>query len=281
MAGAKAARPFLLLMLAAFFLTGCLGARLLEVPGMAEVDFKDLIGRIKEKRIVFVGEFHDNRAHHTLQLNIIKGLNESGVKVAVGLEMFRQDSQGDLDRWAAGDMSVEKFTKVYYDNWKIPWPQYRDIFMYARENSIPLVALNIPFKTVKKVVKEGFESLTPEEALGITGVRCEIDREYEEMLLEAIEEHSKEEQEVSFKNFCEAQLLWDKAMAVRIEAYLQDNPDRNMVVIAGGAHSWRRGIPRNLAKDGLTYTVLLPELSETLDRNTASKEDTDYLWIDP
>ena len=278
-------RPFAfagvaLLLSLSLSLGGCLGAKVLEVPDMREVEFKDLISAIRDKRIVFIGEFHDSRAHHAFQFNIIKGLNESGVRVALGLEMFRRESQQDLDRWSAKDMSIEKFTKVYYDNWKIPWPYYRDIFIYAREHGIPLVALNIPWKTIKKVVKEGFSSLSPDEAMGLTGVRCEVDRAYEEMILEAMGEHSGEG-DVSFKNFCEAQLLWDKAMAKRIEEYLRENPGRNMVVIAGGAHSWRRGIPRNLGEDSLSYTVLLPELSDAIDRDSATKDDADYLWIDP
>jgi uncharacterized iron-regulated protein len=50
-----------------------------------------------------VGEQHDNPAHSRAQLAIIKSLRQSGAKVALGLEMFRRESQEQLDRWAAGE----------------------------------------------------------------------------------------------------------------------------------------------------------------------------------
>jgi uncharacterized iron-regulated protein len=55
--------------------------------------------RLGGMRIVLVGEHHDNADHHQAQLQIIRALHQAGRKVAMGLEMFRGDSQADLDRW--------------------------------------------------------------------------------------------------------------------------------------------------------------------------------------
>jgi uncharacterized iron-regulated protein len=54
---------------------------------------------LEQKRLIIVGDQHDNRAYHQGQLKVIRAFQESGVKVAVGLEMFRWDSQAYLDQW--------------------------------------------------------------------------------------------------------------------------------------------------------------------------------------
>ncbi len=65
-----------------------------KATGMSEA-----ITQLKQNRIILVGEHHDNKNHHQAQLDVIRALKETGVKVAVGLEMFRSDSQQALDRW--------------------------------------------------------------------------------------------------------------------------------------------------------------------------------------
>jgi len=64
------------------------------------VALADLIPELLQRRIVIVGEQHTDESHHRAQLRVIQPAG-SGAKVAVGLEMFRQDSQGALDRWTA------------------------------------------------------------------------------------------------------------------------------------------------------------------------------------
>jgi len=82
----------------------------------------------KESRIILVGERHTEIAHHQAQLAVIRELHEGGASVAVGLEMFRGESQEVLDQWIAGRMSREDFQKAYLENWSFPWPLYSMIF---------------------------------------------------------------------------------------------------------------------------------------------------------
>ena len=103
-----------------------------------------------------MGEHHTNQNHHYAQLNVIQSLNEAGVQVAIGLEMFRNDSQQALDRWVDGSMVKAEFKEIYYDNWTYPWSAYQMIFEYARKEKIPMIGLNVPRDITRQVSRRGF-----------------------------------------------------------------------------------------------------------------------------
>ena len=87
-----------------------------------------IISDLKKNKIILVGEHHTNKNHHFAQLSVVQALNEAGVQVAIGLEMFRKDSQEALNRWVNGDMDEEEFQKIYYDNWNYSYSVYQMIF---------------------------------------------------------------------------------------------------------------------------------------------------------
>jgi uncharacterized iron-regulated protein len=266
-----------------FLAGGCASGQIVKVPEMSTVEVPELAERLVGLRAVFVGELHDYRAHHNLQLGVVKALHERGVRVAVGLEMFRAGNQEELDRWVTGQMSESEFKDLYYSQWHIPWRHYRGIFRYARDNRIPLIALNVPRSLAKKVFKEGVDSLTGPEAEGLTGIECDVDEVYEELIRDAMGDHVDIEE--NYERFCQTQMVWDMAMAIRTVKYLKENPESVMVVIAGSAHAWRRGIPRQMQKlpSGVEFktVVILPELPGKQDRTNINGDDTDYLLLDP
>jgi uncharacterized iron-regulated protein len=124
------------------------------------ISYEQMITNLKKADLVFVGETHDSESHHRFQLDIIKALNDSKTPIVVGFEMFTAESQNVLDQWVAGILPLENFIKVYYKNRNFPWPFYRDILLYVRDNKIPAVGLNVPIEISKKVDSSGFSSLT-------------------------------------------------------------------------------------------------------------------------
>lgn len=251
---------------------------ILSMGSGEEISFSALLDDLQGVRIVFVGELHDNVGHHQMQQAVIKGLQARKKSVAIGLEMFQQDNQSQLDRWVAGKTRERTFRKIFEDNWSY-WPVYRPIFLDARQLATPMVGLNIPRELVQKVAKAGVAAV-PEEELGpLKGISCVVDPAYETVLRRALGGHSGEGR--SFYFFCEAQLLWDTAMAKKIVDYLRANPEAVMVVLAGNTHAWKHGIPTQVVRQAnLSYRVLLPEIQGRLDRNSIRPEDSDYLWLD-
>jgi uncharacterized iron-regulated protein len=85
-----------------------------------------------------------------------------------------------------------------------------------------------------------------------------------------------------FKRFCEAQVAWDATMAFHSVEYLRKNPGYTLVVLSGSAHSWKRGIPRQVrGQSAYTFQVIIPESSERLSIKNVTQDDADYLWLDP
>lgn len=251
---------------------------ILSMSSGKEISFSALLDELQEVRIVFVGELHDNLGHHRMQQTVIKGLQSRKKSVAIGLEMFQQENQSQLDRWVAGKTRERTFRKIFEDNWSY-WPVYRPIFLDARQQATPMVGLNIPRELVQKVAKAGIAALEEEELGPLKGISCVVDPAYESVLRRALGGHSGEGR--SFYFFCEAQLLWDTAMARKIVDYLRENPQAVMVVLAGSTHAWKHGIPAQVIRQAnLSYRVLLPEVQGRLDRTSTRPEDADFLWLD-
>jgi uncharacterized iron-regulated protein len=251
---------------------------ILDVGEKVEISPETLLDDLKKVQVIFIGELHDHEGHHQAQLSIIDALDDDERPLAIGLEMFRRDSQIDLDVWTANNMPLEDFRKVYEDNWSM-WPVYRQIFMHARDEKIKMVGLNIPREITRSVANSGFQSLSSAQRDYLGNIQCEVDQEYENFIRRAMGGHGGHGQ--TFVFFCEAQLIWDTAMARNIIDFLKKNPNYRMVVLAGSGHAWKPGIPRQLAEQSeISYKVILPEILGRSDRKNISVKSADYLWLD-
>ena len=253
--------------------------RMLDLNQEKELLMAQALARLKENRIILVGERHSNKRHHRAQLSVIQALNEAGIQVAIGLEMFRKDSQPALDRWISGDIDEKRFEKIYYDNWRYPWPVYRMIFEYARDYQVPLIGLNVPREITRQVSREGFKSLSQKQKGKLAEVSCIVDQEYMNYIRKSFGGHAHGR--LNFIYFCEAQLVWDSAMAVYALDYLKRNPDAVVVILTGTGHAQKGAVPRQIrARSNLPYAVILPEISGSIDAETISNKEADYIILD-
>ena len=272
-------------------LVGCLLICMAAVPALSAhlvfkvksggiLDMEALLAELRDVDIVTVGEQHDNRQHHAVQLNVIRTLHEADIPVAVGFEMFGTRSQGVLDAWVAGRSSEDDLFRVYSRDWQINlYPLYRDIFLYAREHRLPMLGLNVDREVVSQVAREGFESLKEEQRGKIRVASCNIDQEYQEVLARVIGQ--KGGSKALFNRFCEAQVVWDSAMAVNAIEYVQANPDTVVVILAGNFHAWNRGIPHQIklrTEGKLKTRAILPASDTSFFNYEVVTRDADYVW---
>ncbi|MGD8492984.1 MAG: ChaN family lipoprotein [Desulfobacterales bacterium] len=253
--------------------------RLWDLNSETELPLSQAVSELKKSRIVLVGEHHSKVAHHKAQLAVVRALKEAGLEVAIGLEMFRHQSQPALDRWVAGEIDVQSFEKIYYDNWNFPWQAYGMIFDYAREHKIPMIGLNVPREITRKVSRNGFKSLTPEQKGQLAEVSCVVDPQYMNYIRQAFGGHGHGQ--LNFIYFCEAQMVWDTAMAVYSLDYLEQNPNAVVVILTGVGHAQKGAVPRQIRlRSEIPYTVILPEVPGGIDRETISTNEADYLMLD-
>ncbi len=253
----------------------------LRIRDGKDISFPRMIEEIKKADFVFVGEVHDIPAHHRMELDVIRSLRESGVPLAIGLEMFRADSQRALDEWVKGALPLDGFLPVYYDNWRQAWPFYRDIFLYAREYHIPMIGLNIPDKIAEAVAQRGFAGLTGSEKKQLPpGISCDVDPTYMEFIRRAYAGHVRQVDK-RFLNFCEAQMVWDKSMAWHLIGYRKKHPERTVVVLAGVGHSWKRGIPEQVSREAdYSLKVIMPLVPDQIEPGSVTTKDADYVILE-
>jgi uncharacterized iron-regulated protein len=243
------------------------------------VALPDLAPELRQSRIVIIGEQHTDDGHHRAQLSVIQALVQAGARVAVGLEMFRKDSQQALNRWTAGDIGPREFEAAYYDNWNYPWAAYSAIFEYARAQKIPMIGLNVSRAITRQVARSGFQSLTEEQRGQLSEVTCSIDEEYMRYIRSVYSAHAHGNSNFTF--FCEAQMIWDVAMAVHSLDYLKTNPDATLVILTGVGHAQKGAVPRQIRlRSPVPVAVMLPEVPGSIDPKTVDMQDADYLLLD-
>ncbi len=253
--------------------------RVYDLQNSRELSMSEVVSDLKKNRVIIVGEHHSNVSHHEAQTDVIRTLKESGAEVAIGLEMFRSDSQRYLDRWIDGEVGEEDFIKAFYDNWGYSWESYRVIFDYARKHKVPMVGLNVPREITRQVAMQGFQSLNKEQKGKLSNIACRVDKEYMDYIKKAFGGHAHGK--LNFSYFCEAQLVWDTVMAINALDYLEKNPNALIVVLTGTGHARKHAMPRQIRqRSEISYAVILPEVEGIIDSKTVDSTDADYIYLD-
>jgi uncharacterized iron-regulated protein len=241
------------------WMIGAIGAVLLLVSGSNALqltnDQRQILQSLRSANITYLGEIHDSTTDHQDQLTILQDLRQKGPKLAIGLEMFQKPFQGALDRYLAGQISETELQaqSEYQKRWGFPWENYAPLLRLAKEQRIPVIALNTPTEITRKVAKQGLASLQGDDLKYIPPL-AEIDRSntaYRDRIFASYRQHQLQAttNSKSFDRFYEAQLLWDETMAATAATFYRQNPQSRLVIIAGQAHiSYGHGIPSRLRR---------------------------------
>ncbi len=257
--------------------TEYISPKVLDLKLLQSLD--DIIPRLRGKQVVFIGENHDRWDHHQNQLEIIRRLHRGNTALAIGMEFFQQPFQAHLDDYVAGEIGDRELLRrtEYYERWSYDYRFYQPILEFARNNRIPVVALNVPQEIARKVGDKGLAALSEEERARIPKDIDRSDKKYLERLRAIFAMHAKGDVS-DFNRFVDVQLLWDEGMAERVVGYLNDHPERTMIVLAGSGHLvYGAGIPNRVnrrlpvdaatvinsgpraIKSGMADFLLLPE----------------------
>lgn len=235
------------------------------------------IPTLTNKRVVLLGEFHDSNAHHLWQLQTMSALFAMKGDVAIGLEMLPVSAQPVLDKWVAGELSLDEFLKAtkWYEYWKFDIEYYLPILEFARINKIPLYGLNVDKSLVQSVSKNGWDKVPVEERAGITDPAPPSET-YLELLAASFAMHGpggaaaghgevKVDMEAmnkdpKFQRFVQGQQLWDRGMAHTIQTIYNKSETTQIIAIMGSGHVMNGlGVPHQLADLGVKdVSVLIP-----------------------
>jgi uncharacterized iron-regulated protein len=245
-----------------------------------------VIRDLSQVQVIYLGETHDVAADHQAQLQIVQTVYGQNPRLAIALEMFQRPAQPYLDQYLAGKITeTELQQKSEYDQrWGFPWEYYAPILRFAKEQQIPLIALNVPSEITRKVAREGLAALTDRERQWIppeTEIRTD-NAAYRQIIQAVYEQiHQGRSASSSFENFFLAQVLWDETMAQGIVDFLKANPDRTVIALAGDGHiAYGHGIPsrvsRRIPEVQQRSVIVNPDAGMELEESIAN-----YLWISP
>ncbi|QWV93973.1 ChaN family lipoprotein [Geomonas oryzisoli] len=239
----------------------------------------ELAAATSSSQVVLIGESHEEAYHHELQLDLLRLLDAAKRPIAIGLEMMQSDWQKELDGWVAGNLAEAEMQQAFERNWS-GWQMYRDIFLFARDNRIPMVALNVPLAIVRKVSRDGFAALTAEQRKGLPpGTSCDLANHQIAFLKKTFQSAAHHQQNArKFDFFCEAQTVRNSGMAANIIRYRDKEPGRTMIVLTGVWHAVKYAVPDQLQRLGgaVASTVILPE-TPYLNSSNAGTSEADYL----
>jgi uncharacterized iron-regulated protein len=256
-------------------------------PGQTYTN-QEILQQLVKAKVVYLGETHDSAEDHQAQLAIIREMQRQNRKIAIAMEMFQRPFQSAIDNYLAGKLTQEQLVEqTEYDRrWRFPWESYAPILRFAKENQLPVLALNTPSEVTRKVASQGLESLTAEEKKHIPPI-SEIrtdNAEYRQLLLEVFQQHQKAAQgnSTAFERFLQAQVLWDETMAEKIAEFVKANPDYQVVVLAGKGHIiYGYGIPsrveRRLGVGNVKVRSVLFNSTENLPLS-ADRPIADFVW---
>lgn len=264
-----------------------------------------LIENWSKQQVIYLGETHDRLADHQRQLILLKSLHQQRPNLVIALEMVQRPYQSALDDYIAGKIdepTLQRRTE-YAKRWGFDWSLYAPIFQWAKQEKIPMLALNTPTEVTRKVSRQGLQSLTwPDRRFipPLSAIRTEPPA-YRQMLqniftsvhqgpgqssqsqLEQPSAAASAKQQERFERFFQAQVLWDETMAEQIVQQLRHQPDKLVVVLAGQGHLvYRYGIPDRVQRrwpTALAQTVMLLSPDPDMPRqDQTGRAIADFTW---
>lgn len=229
--------------------------------------FEQALDDMAKVRIIYLGEHHTIARHHKLQLDVIKGLVERGITPAIGMEMFSTEQQRALDEWCQADSDVDSLAAgLGRDRWA-NLRDYAEMLMFARQIKAPILGLNAPDSVVRKVAREGLDSLSDTEKEAIPPDVENINPLYDKLLRLKLRVH-KSFQDKKLDKIVLAQAVRDAVMSKTVVDFLNSDTGsgKTMVVIAGGGHlNYGFGIPERVSRRlDAPHRIMLPSESGEL-----------------
>ena len=109
----------------------------------APVKVEELEIKMRESRLVFVGDYHTNKQSQRAFIRLLR-LTTPNPNLVIGLEIIRHAHQIFVDAYLKNQISESDFLKKigFKEYWYFDlWENFKPIFDFAREKNIPIVGI--------------------------------------------------------------------------------------------------------------------------------------------
>ncbi|MEP6755434.1 MAG: ChaN family lipoprotein [Chthonomonadales bacterium] len=235
--------------------------------GGKTITFAEMAAQLEKADVVFVGEQHDHKQGHELELVILQDMQAQKRPVALSLEMFERDVQPVVDEYLADFISESQFMSS-----SRPWPtyktDYRPLVEFCKANHLSLVAANPPRRYVNMVSRKGPDALlklNKESRVFLPKLpySIEIPKGYDEALAKVFDApHAAGAAQTmpgmpSVQNLKCSQMLRDTGMADSIANFVRKHRGTRVLQMNGSMHSdFRFGIVDRLQRQSPNLKVV-------------------------
>ena len=227
---------------------------------------EQLLAALARPSRLIVGEQHDNRDHHALQLWLLQALGEQRTQGSLLLEMLTPDQQPHVDqvRQASKPPADLRDALAWQEGWD--WALYGPIIQFALTQPYPLLAANLdPLEVRAAYTHPAMPS----------GSRSSAEAVKDELLKQVRDSHCGLLPKSQLPAMLAVQQQRDRRMAERLLAAPEP-----ALLFAGAFHARKDvGVPIHLmdlgAQEGATVLMLAQQGSEV------TVGMADYVWYTP
>jgi uncharacterized iron-regulated protein len=208
-----------------------------------EAEPQALANAMAGKRVVVLGEVHDNGAQHALRLAALQALVAQGARPALAFEQFDRGRQPDIERARRerprdADYLIAQAKGAPSWNWTF----YRPFVQLAVDHELPIVAANLSRAEAMQVALRDPPATLP-------GLPDAVMRAHEKAIASG---HCDLLPAEALPGMARAQIARDRALAEAIRPYAA----RGVVLLTGNGHARIDiGVPYWLAPDDRAASV--------------------------
>ncbi|WP_309675142.1 ChaN family lipoprotein [Pseudomonas sp.] len=227
---------------------------------------EELVARLETPSQLIVGEQHDNRDHHELQLWLLQSLGERRVQGSLLLEMLTPDQQPRVDdvRHSSTPPADLPGALAWQSGWD--WNLYGPIVRFALTQPYPLLAANLDTLEVRAVYAN---------PPTLSGSRSSAASVKDELLKQVSDSHCGLLPESQMPAMLAVQQQRDRRMAERLLAAPAPS------LLFSGAYHARKdvGVPIHVLDLGEPLTPVVLMLAEQ--GSEVIPAMADYVWYTP
>jgi uncharacterized iron-regulated protein len=209
--------------------TAAVQAAQAELEGDAEV----LARLMHPRRIVLLGEVHDNARHHTLRVEALARWIAGGARPALAFEQFDTERQPDIERarqQRPNDADYLIAQAKGSGDWQ--WDSYRPFIDLALMHGLPIVAANLSRRQAMKVARDGWTAVFAASLLnelGLDALPAAFLQAHEDAIAVG---HCRRLPASILPAMARAQIARDIVLAQSLRPHLR----RGIVLLAGNGH---------------------------------------------
>lgn len=226
-----------------------LADRIFETETQTELSQEELLARLRDADIIYLGEQHDQVEHHRLQLMVLESLLTSGLRPAIGFELFSLEQTSILMTYSQGKSSPHADASGYSAEewlrgklgWKgedsNDWQFYGPLLMQAREHHLTVFGADLHSSIRKRISKVGKKGLTAveKELIYDSGL---ADEHYRKLMYKRFKAaHCGWGSDDYFSRLYDNWLSRNDAMARAVVSTFQGHEGRPVILITGAGHT--------------------------------------------